>query len=73
MKIVKYNPKKTFGLAYKVYPWVDENATPKGWELNFNVSDDGKIEVYGNYLDVSEATEFLNGLAEAIKLASEVK
>lgn len=73
MKIVKYNPKETFGLIYKVYPWLDKDATPKGWELNFNISDDGKIEVYGNCLDVSTAKKLLDGLAEAIKLASEIK
>lgn len=69
MKIVKYDPKETFGLVYKVYPWVNEEDTPKGWEFNYGVTDDGCIEIFGRHTSLDDAKKYLEGLSEAINLA----
>lgn len=71
MKIVNYDPKKDFGLVYKVYPFVDEDADIKGWEFSYGVSSNGDIEIFGRQTTIDDAQKYLVGLAQAISLAEE--
>jgi hypothetical protein len=71
MKIVEYNPKETFGLLCRVYPFLGDDADVKGWEFSYSVSDDGYIEIFGRYVSLEDAQKYSDGLQRAINLAKE--
>lgn len=70
MKIVKYDPKETFGLVYRVHPLLDERADKESADdPSYSVYSDGCIVILGRLVRIDVAQRYLEGLAESIKLA----
>jgi hypothetical protein len=71
MKVVEYDPKKSFGLTHRVYPFLKENAEVKGWEFSYSVFSSGDIQIFHEPVSVDAAEQYVEGLQAAIALANQ--